>query len=119
METEPNTRAPLSAELLYLLHGDPAELSEACAGLRAADIAEPLRDLAPEVAAKVMAALPFDMAVEVFDDPELEHHRYWSIRRHEEPSRFYCAIPSPRSSRGGDSGRRQSARAEVDFDEDR
>ncbi|HMA25276.1 MAG TPA: magnesium transporter, partial [Gemmatimonadaceae bacterium] len=65
----PNT-AP---ELLYLLHGDPAELAETLAGMRAADIAESLRDLPPAGASKVMAALPFDLAVQVFDEPELEH----------------------------------------------
>jgi magnesium transporter len=62
-------------ELLYLLHGDPSELAEALAGMRAADVAEALRDLTPDAAAKVMAALPFDLAVQVFDEPELEHHR--------------------------------------------
>ena len=71
MTTErPNGRP--NAELLYLLHGDPAELDEALAGLRAADIADALRDLAPDAAAKVMAALPFDLAVQVFDEPELD-----------------------------------------------
>jgi magnesium transporter len=71
----PRTQQTSSPELLYLLHGDPEELREAMAGMRAADIAEALRDLKPEAAAKVMAALPFDMSVQVFDEPELEHHR--------------------------------------------
>ena len=62
-------------ELLYLLHGDPADLAEALAGMRAADVADGLRDLHPDAAAKVMAALPFDLAVQVFDEPELEGHR--------------------------------------------
>jgi magnesium transporter len=74
----PNT-AP---ELLYLLHGDPAELAETLAGMRAADIADSLRDLPPAGAAKVMAALPFDLAVQVFDEPELEH-RYEIVQRME------------------------------------
>jgi len=60
-------------ELLYLLHGDPAELAETLAGMRAADIAEALHDLPPAGAAKVMSALPFDLAVQVFDEPELDH----------------------------------------------
>jgi magnesium transporter len=68
-------------ELLYLLHGDPADLQEALEGLRAADIAEALRDLPPEGAAKLMAALPFDLAVRVFDEPELTHHRAEVVRR--------------------------------------
>ena len=62
-------------ELLYLLHGDPEELAEALATMRAADVAEALRDLPPDAAAKVMGALPFRTAVEVFDEPELEGHR--------------------------------------------
>ena len=63
------------SELFYLLHGDPAELREAIAGMRAADLAEALKELPPAAAAKVMAALPFDLAVQAFDEPELEHHR--------------------------------------------
>jgi magnesium transporter len=43
--------------------------------MRAADVAEALRDLHPDAASKVMAALPFDLAVQVFDEPELEGHR--------------------------------------------
>jgi len=61
-----------NAELLYLLQGDPAELAETLAGMRPADIAESLRDLAPAGAARVLAAVPFDLAVQVFDEPELE-----------------------------------------------
>src|SRR5690349_5496820 len=61
-----------NAELLYLLHGDPAELAETLAGMRPADIAESLRDLPPAGAAKVMAVMPFDLAVQTFDEPELE-----------------------------------------------
>jgi len=68
-------------ELLYLLHGDPAELAEACAALRPADIAEALTRLAPDAGAKVMAALPFDLAVDVFDQPELLDHRCGVIQR--------------------------------------
>src|SRR6478672_12491919 len=74
----PDTRLPempQPPELLYLLHGDPGELAEALAGMRSADVAEALRDLPPDAAAKVMAALPFDLAVPVFDEPELAHYR--------------------------------------------
>jgi magnesium transporter len=63
---------PPNAELLYLLQGDPAELAETLAGMRPADIAEALRDLVPAAAAKVVAVMPFDLAVQVFDEPELE-----------------------------------------------
>jgi magnesium transporter len=73
------TTAP--PELLYLLHGDPSELAEALAGMRAADVADALRELGPDAGAKVMAALPFDLAVQVFDEPELDRHRGAIIER--------------------------------------
>jgi len=63
-------------ELLYLLHGDPAELAATLSSMHAADVAEALHRLrndAPEAAARVLAALPFDLAVQVLDEPELEH----------------------------------------------
>jgi magnesium transporter len=69
------------AQLLYLVHTDPEELQEALGELRAPDIAEALRELPPEAAAKVMAALPFDLAVQVFDEPELTRHRSAIIQR--------------------------------------
>jgi Mg/Co/Ni transporter MgtE len=85
MPHPPAAPSPSSTpELLYLLHGDPGDLAEALAGMRAADIAEALRELQPEAAAKVMAALPFDLAVQVFDEPELEYHRFDIIRRMDE-----------------------------------
>ncbi len=62
-------------ELLYLVHGDPGELAEALSAMRSADVADALRELPPDAAAKVMAALPFDLAVQVFDEPELEGRR--------------------------------------------
>jgi len=69
------SRTAMPPELLYLLHGDPTELAEALAGMRAADVAEALRELGPDAGAKVMAALPFDLAVQVFDEPELDRYR--------------------------------------------
>jgi magnesium transporter len=69
------------AQLLYLVHSDPEELQEALGELRPADIAEALRELPPEAAAKVMASLSFDLAVQVFDDPELTRHRCAIIQR--------------------------------------
>ncbi|HEV8237343.1 MAG TPA: magnesium transporter [Gemmatimonadaceae bacterium] len=69
------SRTAMLPELLYLLHGDPTELAEALAGMRAADVAEALRELGPDAGAKVMAALPFDLAVQVFDEPELDRYR--------------------------------------------
>ena len=76
----PELQNSATPELLYLLHGDPVDLAEALVGMRAADIAEALVDLSPEAAAKVMAALPFDLAVQVFDEPELEYDRYDIVR---------------------------------------
>ena len=73
--------APPAPELLYLLHGDPTDLSEALAGMRAADVADALRELGPDAGSKVMAALPFDLAVQVFDEPELDRHRAGIVRR--------------------------------------
>src|SRR4051812_12202030 len=69
------TNSSSSPELLYLLHSDPTDLARALEGMRAADVADALRELKPAPAAKVMAALPFELAVQVFDEPELAHHR--------------------------------------------
>ena len=74
------SRTATPPELLYLLHGDPTDLAEALAGMRAADVAEALRELGPDAGAKVMAALPFDLAVQVFDEPELDRHRAPIVR---------------------------------------
>jgi magnesium transporter len=63
----------VAPELLYLLAGDPAEFAEVVAGMQSADIAEALHNLAPEGAARVLTALPFDVAVLVLDAPELEN----------------------------------------------
>ena len=75
------SRTAAPPELLYLLHGDPTDLAEALAGMRAADVADALRQLGPEAGAKVMAALPFDLAVQVFDEPELDRHRAAIVQR--------------------------------------
>ncbi len=71
-------------ELLYLLHGDAEELNEAVSHMRAEDIALALRDLPPDASAKLMAALPFDLAVKVFDEPELSHSRCEIVSRMDE-----------------------------------
>ncbi len=72
--------ARLTPELLYLLVDDPADFQAAVAGARAADIAEALVQLSPETGARVIAALPFDFAVQVFDEPELARYRCEIIR---------------------------------------
>lgn len=66
------TEIQTSPELLYLLSGDAAELAETVATMRVADIAEALNDLAPVISARVLAAMPFDVAVQVADQPELD-----------------------------------------------
>lgn len=68
----PSRPAPPPGELLYLLAADHDGLIEACADLLPADIAEALSDLPPDAAAMVVAALPFHLAVQVFDEPSLE-----------------------------------------------
>ena len=62
-------------ELLYLLCGDPVELSAVLGSMQPPDIAEALRSLEPAAAAKVLSAVPFDLAVQIFDEPELVQHR--------------------------------------------
>jgi len=71
MDTEPSA-TELTPEYLYLLSGDAEDFAAAVEDLRAADIAEPLNHLSVEAAAKVVAALPFALAVQLFDEPELE-----------------------------------------------
>jgi magnesium transporter len=59
-------------ELLYLLAGDSAELAQHLSTMRPADVAEALNQLEAPAAAAVLPALPFDLIVRVFDEPELE-----------------------------------------------
>jgi magnesium transporter len=67
------THGDATPELLYLLHGDPAELVETLSTMRAGDVAEAINRLTPEAAARVLSALPLDLAAHVLDQPELEH----------------------------------------------
>ena len=62
---------PPTPELLYLLSGDEEDFAAACADFLPADIAEGLNGLPAEAATRVVAALPFHRAVQVFDEPEL------------------------------------------------
>lgn len=87
MET-PAAPPELTPEYLYLLSGDADDFAAAVEDLRAADIAEPLNHLPVEAAAKVVAALPFALAVQLFDEPELE-------RRGEIVEELQVAIASP------------------------
>jgi magnesium transporter len=70
--------ATATPDLRTLADGDPQTLAEAVAGMRAADLAEALDRLPPESAARVLAALPFDLAVQLFDEPEFtrRHHAF-------------------------------------------
>jgi magnesium transporter len=64
-----------TAELLYLLAGDPPELAEMLSALQNADIADLLDELPADASARVVAAMPFDLAVQLFDEPVLEQWR--------------------------------------------
>lgn len=68
----PSAPPELTPELLYLLSADEDDFAAAIADLRAVDIAEPLNHLPVEAAARVVAALPFELTVQLFDEPELE-----------------------------------------------
>ena len=68
----PSLPAPPTPELLYLLAGDEEDLLAACENLRPADVAEALNKLPVEAAARVVSALPFDLAVQLLDEPELD-----------------------------------------------
>ncbi len=61
-----------SPDLLASLSGNPSEFARAAAHMQAADVAEALNDLAPGAAGRTIAALPFDLAVQVLDEPELK-----------------------------------------------
>jgi magnesium transporter len=77
-QVQPSASIP---ELLYLLHGDPQELAETVAHMRAADVAEALERLRPDAAARVVAALPFDLAVQVLEEPESRQDRAEILHR--------------------------------------
>src|ERR1700704_6631873 len=64
--------SPPSPELLYLLSGDEDDFLTACADLRPADAAEAVNHLPLAAAARVVAALPFQLGVQLLDEPELE-----------------------------------------------
>lgn len=64
--------SPPSPELLYLLSGDEEDFLAACQDLRPADAAEALNQLPLPAAVRVVAALPFQLGVQLLDEPELE-----------------------------------------------
>lgn len=68
----PSRPTPPPGEFLYLLAADQDDFVAACADLLPADIAESINDLPLEAAIKVLAALPFHVAVQVLDEALLE-----------------------------------------------
>lgn len=58
------------------LPGSQEEIAAALANLRAADVAESLNLLPPETAAGAFSRLPFDLAVQVLDEPKLAHETH-------------------------------------------
>jgi magnesium transporter len=62
-------------DLPGLLQRDRAAFTRAVSEARSPDIADTLRELSASDAARMMAALPFDVAVQVFDEPELLNYR--------------------------------------------
>jgi magnesium transporter len=64
---------PPSATTLYDASADPAELERLVAPLRGADVAELLNQLSPEKAGRILANLPFNLAVDTLDEPSLDH----------------------------------------------
>ena len=68
----PSRPTPPPGEFLYLLAADQEDFLAACEDLLPADIAEGLNDLPTEAGVRVLAALPFDLAVQVVDESLLE-----------------------------------------------
>ncbi|HET7273950.1 MAG TPA: magnesium transporter, partial [Longimicrobiaceae bacterium] len=70
---QPTVRA--TRDLQSLLLGDPTTASEVLHDVRAADLAHALNNIrrrTPAEASRALLALPFDIAVQVLDEPELE-----------------------------------------------
>lgn len=74
MATSVLPEAP-SATALYAASSRPEELAHLVAPLRAADIAALLNELQLAQASRVMANLPFDVAVDVLNEPELDRRQ--------------------------------------------
>ena len=76
-DTSPTPAPSLDA----LLRTDRARFTERVLASPAADLAIAIRALTPDAAAPVVEALPFDVAVNVLDEPEIEGHRRAVIER--------------------------------------
>ena len=83
MDSASTAQEPVSCtpELLHLLRRDPEDLREFLETVRAPDLAEALRDVEPDLAAEVVGLLPFERAVELFDEPELRESRAAIVER--------------------------------------
>lgn len=68
--------SPPGLNLYDLRRRDPAAFQSTILATTPPDLAEALHALTPEQATEVLQALPFQLAVEVFDEPDLEDHRY-------------------------------------------
>src|SRR5262249_15937112 len=73
------TMMPIAPEIGHSLHdmlkADPGRFAESARAMTVPDLAGALRTLPPYQATDVVCALPFDGAVALFDEPELEGHR--------------------------------------------
>ena len=66
---------PPRLDLVGLLQRDPDGFARTVGALRPADIAAAVLDMEPGAAARVVRALPPEIAASVLDEPELEGHR--------------------------------------------
>jgi magnesium transporter len=81
MSTPKPTLPDPTPELLYLLAGDPGEFREVAHALAPVELADALRRLPPDAAARVLGALPHERAVAVLDEPEFEDVRADILQR--------------------------------------
>ncbi|HEU4564615.1 MAG TPA: CBS domain-containing protein [Gemmatimonadaceae bacterium] len=64
---------PAAAERLARAARDPAELRRTAGAFHEADLAAALETLGPRDAARIVAALPLELAARIFDEPVLAH----------------------------------------------
>jgi magnesium transporter len=88
------TAAEIASSLRELLRADPGRFAESVRGMAVPDLAEALRTLPPEQATEIVCALPFELAVDLFDEPELEGHRSAIAQRlpRDEATRLIAAM---------------------------
>src|SRR5262249_56088471 len=73
------TMMPITPEIGHSLHdllkADPGRFAESARAMTVPDLAEALRTLPPDQATEMVCALPFEVAVALFDEPELDGPR--------------------------------------------